>query len=206
MAPPRPPQTPHGARAGSYRPAVAARNGMVAAGHPLAAQAGVQTLVAGGNAVDAAIAVAAALNVVEPNMSGIGGDGFFMIYRADRREVSCVNGTGPAPQAAQRARYLPEGIPSHGIRSVSVPGLVDAWWQAHSRYGALPMARVLEPAIGLAEEGFPISRKLAEAIAGCGGPLTSFLTSAAVYAPTGRPLGAGERLVERDLARTFRHL
>jgi gamma-glutamyltranspeptidase/glutathione hydrolase len=179
---------------------------MVAAGHPLAAQAGVQTLAAGGNAVDAAVAVAAALNLVEPNMSGIGGDGFLMIYDAGRREVTCVNGTGPAPRGATREAFLPDGIPPHGIRSVSVPGLVDAWCQAHARYGVLPLARVLEPAIGLAEDGFPISRKLAEAIAGCGGPLTSFPASAAVFAPTGRPLGAGERLVQADLGRTLRRL
>src|SRR4029079_17225841 len=116
-------QTPHGSRAGSFRPAIAGRNGMVAAGHPLAAQAGVRTLVAGGNAVDAAIAVAAALNVVEPNMSGIGGDGFLMIHWAAKGEVACVNGTGPAPREARRERYLPDGIPSYGARSVSVPGL-----------------------------------------------------------------------------------
>src|SRR6266849_2786817 len=181
-------------------------HGMVAAGHPLAAQAGVRTLVAGGNAVDAAIAVAAALNVVEPQMSGIGGDGFLMIYRADRGEVTCVNGTGPAPREARRERYLPDGIPPHGIGSVSVPGLVDAWCQAHSRHGVLPLEKVLEPAIGLAEEGFPISSKLAQSIAGCGGPLTTFPHSAAVFAPAGRPLGPGERLVQRDLAHTFRRL
>src|SRR5436305_3598001 len=128
-------QTPHGSKAGSYRPAVAGRNGMVAAGHPLAAQAGVRTLVAGGNAVDAAVAVAAALNVVEPNMSGIGGDGFLMIHWAIRGEVVCLNGTGPAPREARRERFLADGIPPHGIRSVSVPGLVDAWCQAHARYG-----------------------------------------------------------------------
>src|SRR5436305_8387682 len=110
-------QTPHGSKAGSYRPAVAGRNGMVAAGHPLAAQAGGRILAAGGNAVDAGIAVAAALNVVEPQMSGIGGDGFLMIYRADTGEVACVNGTGPAPREARRERYLPEGIPPHGARS-----------------------------------------------------------------------------------------
>jgi gamma-glutamyltranspeptidase len=199
-------QTPHGARSGSFRPVVAARNGLVAAGHPLAAQAGIQTLVAGGNAIDAAIAVAAALNVVEPNMSGIGGDGFFMIYDAARREVTCLNGTGPAPSAARRECYLPDGIPPHGIRGVSVPGLVDAWCQAHTRFGVLPLPTVLEPAIGLAEDGFPISRKLAEAIAGCGGPLTTFPPSAAVFAPAGRPLGPGERLVQRDLGRTLRRL
>src|SRR5436190_11864064 len=126
-------EAPHGSRAGSYRLVAAGRNGMVAAGHPLAAQAGVRILAAGGNAVDAAIAVAAALNVVEPQMSGIGGDGFLMIYWASRSEVQCVNGTGPAPRQASRERYLPEGIPPHGIRSVSVPGLVDAWCQAHAR-------------------------------------------------------------------------
>jgi gamma-glutamyltranspeptidase len=179
---------------------------MVAAGHPLAAQAGIRILVAGGNAVDAAIAVAAALNVVEPQMSGIGGDGFLMIYRAGTGEVSCVNGTGPAPREARRERYLPDGIPPHGAGSVSVPGLVDAWSEAHARYGVLPLEKVLEPAIGLAEDGFPVSPKLAEAIAGCGGPLTSFPTSAAVFAPAGQPLRAGERLVQRDLGRTFRRL
>src|SRR5438105_4109142 len=199
-------QSPHGNAAGSYRPVIAGRNGMVAAGHPLAAQAGVRTLVAGGNAVDAAIAVAAALNVVEPQMSGIGGDGFLMIYRAGSREVTCVNGTGPAPREARRERYLPEGIPTHGSRSVSVPGLVDAWCEAHARYGALPLEKVLEPAIGLAEDGFPVSPKLAQAIGGGSGPLTRFPTSAAVFAPNGRPLRAGERLVQRDLGRTFRRL
>src|SRR5712692_7975850 len=181
-------KTPHGATGGSYRPVVAGHNGMVAAGHPLAAAAGIRTLVAGGNAVDAAIAVAAALNVVEPNMSGMGGDGFLMIHWAERGEVACVNGTGPAPREARRERYLPEGIPPHGIRSVSVPGLVDAWCQAHARYGALPLEKVLEPAIGGS------------------GPLTRFTTSAAVFAPNGRPLRAGERLVQRDLGRTFRRL
>lgn len=199
-------RSPHGAIAGSYRPVVAGRNGMVAAGHPLAAQAGIRILAAGGNAVDAAIAVAAVLNVVEPTMSGIGGDGFLMIYQADQRQVTCVNGTGPAPREARREHYLPEGIPPHGIRSVSVPGLVDAWCQAHGRYGVLPLAQVFEPAIGLAEDGFPVSPKLAQAIAGCGGPLTSFPTSAPVFAPNGRPLGPGERLVQADLGRTFRRL
>lgn len=198
-------KTPHGARAGSFRPAIAGRNGMVAAGHPLASQAGVRTLLAGGNAVDAAIAVAAALNVVEPNMSGIGGDGFLMIYWAARGEVACVNGTGPAPREAHRERYLPDGIPSRGLRSVSVPGLVDAWCQAHARFGVLPLAKVLEPAIGLAEDGFPTSPKLASAIAG-GGPLTTFPTSAAVFAPGGRPIRSGEPLIQRDLGRTFRRL
>src|SRR5262249_58146841 len=120
----------------------------------------------------------------EPNMSGMGGDGFLMIQWAADGKISCVNGTGPAPREAHWERYLPEGIPSHGLRSVSVPGLVDAWCQAHARYGALPLAKVLEPAIGLAEDGFPVSPKLAEAIAGGGGAPAGLSGSGPRVAPT----------------------
>src|SRR5690349_15925546 len=120
-------QSPHGIRSDAYRPVVMGRNGMVASGHPLASQAGIRVMQEGGNAVDAAIATAAALNVVEPNMSGIGGDGFLLIYWAERSELRCVNATGAAPQAARRELFLAEGIPPKGIRSVSVPGLVDGW-------------------------------------------------------------------------------
>jgi gamma-glutamyltranspeptidase/glutathione hydrolase len=179
------------------------RNGMVASGHALASQAGVRVMQEGGNAVDAAIAVAAALNVVEPNMSGVGGDGFLMIWWAERGELRCVNGTGAAPRAATRERYLPEGIPMKGMASVSVPGLVDGWLLAHGAYGALPLERVLLPAIGLAEEGFPISYRLAGSLAAEGDPLHSFPSSRAIFTCDGRPLQAGEILRQADLGRTF---
>ena len=131
-------QSPHGITASAFRPSVMGRNGMVTSGHALASQAGIQTLAAGGNAVDAAIATAAALGVVEPAGSGVGGDGFILIYWAQTGQVTAVNATGPAPGAATRARYLEDGgIPMKGIRSVSVPGLVDGWLLAHKRYGAL---------------------------------------------------------------------
>ena len=115
-------QSPHGITASAFRPSVMGRNGMVASGHALASQAGIQALMAGGNAVDAAIATAAALGVVEPAGSGVGGDGFILIYWAETGEVSAVNATGPAPGAATRERYLQDGgIPMKGIKSVSVP-------------------------------------------------------------------------------------
>ena len=196
---------PHGIGYGAHRPVVYGHNGMVCAGHPLAAQAGVATLQRGGNAADAAVAVAAALNVVEPHMSGLGGDGFAMVYRRDGGRLEVINATGPAPLAADRAAYLPDGIPMTGARSVSVPGLVDGWLTLHQRHGRLPLAEVFAPAIDLAEGGFPVSHKLATALAGAP-ELRRFPSSAAVFAPGGRTPRAGELLVQRDLARTFRRL
>ena len=117
------PSSPHGVQFTSHRPDIMGRNGMVASGHPLGSQAGISILQQGGNAIDAAIAVAAAVNVVEPQMSGIGGDGFIMVYRRDLGKVEVANGTGPAPLAATRERYADTGIPEKGLLSVSVPGL-----------------------------------------------------------------------------------
>ena len=98
-------RSPHGVTFESNRPDIMGRNGMVASGHPLASQAGISILQQGGNAVDAAIAVAAAVNVVEPQMSGIGGDGFIMVYRRDLGKIEVANGTWPSPLAATRERY-----------------------------------------------------------------------------------------------------
>ena len=193
---------PHGTRQTAHRPVAYGRNGMVCAGHPLAAQAGIRILQQGGNAADAAIAVAAALNVVEPHMSGMGGDGFALVYRRDSGRVDVINATGPAPAQATRAAYLPGGIPLKGIRSVSIPGLVDGWLRLHDRYGRLTLADVFAPALDLAENGFPIGGKLAQAIAGQPA-LREFSPSAAIFAPHGGPLRAGEMLVQRDLARSF---
>ena len=114
----------------------------MAASHPLASQAGVRILQKGGNAVDASVAVAAALQVVEPLMSGIGGDGFIMVYMRADDTVKVVNGTGSAPYAATRERYLPEGIPLKGVLSTSVPGLLRSWTEAHERYGLLSLSEL----------------------------------------------------------------
>ena len=197
--------SPHGIRYSSHRPVVMGRKGMVCASHPLASQAGVRILQKGGNAVDASVAVAAALNVVEPLMSGIGGDGFIMVYTRADDTVKVVNATGPAPYAATRERYLPDGIPLKGILSMSVPGLLRGWTEAHERYGVLSLSEVLEPAVELAEEGFPVSHTVAKAIA-ADELLCQFPTSAAIFTRDGSPLRAGEILYQKDLARTFQKI
>jgi gamma-glutamyltranspeptidase/glutathione hydrolase len=198
------PHSPHGVNFEAHRPVVMARNGMVCSGHPLASQAGIATLQRGGNAVDAAIATAASLNVVEPLMSGIGGDGFIMVYWKDRDRIEVCNATGAAPYAATIERFArsPEGIPMKGILSASTPALLDGWLEAHQRYGSLPLADLLAPAVDLADNGFPVSHILAQAIAS--DPLLCrFPTSRAVFTRDGRPLRPGEILYQKDLARTF---
>ena len=196
------PQSPHGVNFEAHRPVVMGRNGMVCAGHPLASQAGITILQQGGNAVDAAIATAAALNVVEPLMSGIGGDGFIMVYQKDGDRLEVSNGTGAAPYAATRERYLPQGIPIKGALSVSVPGLVHSWLDAHQKYGSLPLSQVFAPALDLADNGFPVSHFLAQAIA-ADSLLCQFPTSRAVFTRDGQPLQPGQILYQHDLARTF---
>ena len=196
------PHTPHGVSFESNRPVVMGRNGMVCAGHPLAAQAGMAALQRGGNAVDAAIATAAALNVVEPNMSGIGGDGFIMVYNRQAGTVEVCNGTGAAPYATDVDWYRKNGIPAKGILSVSVPGLVDAWMAAHAKYGTLSRAEVFDAAIDLSENGFPVTHVLAGVIAG-DRLLCEFPDSQAVFAPGGAPMRPGQILRQPGLARTF---
>ena len=197
------PHAPHGVNFESNRPVVMGRNGMVCAGHPLAAQAGMAVLQRGGNAVDAAIATAAALNVVEPNMSGIGGDGFIMIYNRQAGAIEVCNATGAAPYASDVDWYRENGIPTKGIMSVSVPGLVDGWMAAHAKYGTLSRAEVFDAAIDLSENGFPVTHVLAGVIAG-DRLIREFPDSQAVFAPGGAALRPGQIIRQQGLANTFK--
>ena len=195
-------QSPHGVKFESNRPVVMGRNGMVCAGHPLAAQAGMAILQKGGNAVDAAIATAAALNVVEPNMSGIGGDGYIMIYNKAQNKIDICNATGAAPYATDLARYQADGIPQKGILSVSVPGLLDGWLAAHEKYATLKLSELFAAAIDLADNGFPVSHVLSRVIAG-DSLLCEFPTSQAIFAPGGKPPAPGQIIYQKNLAKTF---
>ena len=195
-------QSPHGIKFESNRPVVMGRNGMVCAGHPLAAQAGITALQNGGNAVDAAIATAAALNVVEPNMSGIGGDGYIMIYNNAQNKIDICNATGAAPYATDIAWYRTNGIPQKGIMSFSVPGLLDGWMAAHEKYGTLKLSTLFSSAIDLADNGFPVTHVLSKVIAN-DSLLCEFPTSQAIFAPQGKPLQPGQTLYQKDLAKTF---
>ncbi|HLH73348.1 MAG TPA: gamma-glutamyltransferase, partial [Chloroflexota bacterium] len=196
---------PHGIRSEAHRPVVAGMHGMVCSGHPLASLAGMSVLQQGGNAVDAAIAVAAALNVVEPNMSGLGGDGFIMVYNRSTKQVRVMNATGPSPRRATREAYQSTGIPLKGARSVSVPGLLSGWIQVHQALGCQSLLADFSPAIDLAERGFPVSRKLSLGLA-ADPALAQFPSSRAIFTRDGVPLAAGALLVQRDLAQTFREI
>ncbi len=194
--------TPHGINFEAHRPVVMGSRGMVCSAHPLASQAGIAILQQGGNAVDAAIATAAALNVVEPLMSGIGGDGFIMVYQRDGDRLEVCNGTGASPYAADPGRFQSKGIPMKGVLSASTPGLLDACLAVHERYGRLSLSQDMAAAIDLAENGFPVSHVLAQAIAD-EPSLGRFPTSRAIFTRDGKPLQAGQALYQKDLARTF---
>ncbi len=151
---------PYG-RASAGRSPVVARNGMVATSEPQAAQAGLEILRAGGNAFDAAVATAATLAVVEPMMTGPGGDLFVLAYVAKTGELVGLNASGFSPKAVNaqffNKREL-EKVPSTGPFSVTIPGAVDGWATLIEKYGSMPLAEVLAPAIRYAEEGFPVSQ------------------------------------------------
>jgi gamma-glutamyltranspeptidase / glutathione hydrolase len=195
--------SPHHVNQEAYRPVVMGKNGMVCSGHPLASQAGIRVMQQGGNAIDAALAVATALNVVEPHSSGIGGDGFIMIYWRATGRVEVVNATGAAPLSARREEYLPGGIPMKGIRSVSVPGLVDGLLLAHARYGRLSLSADFDPAVSLAEDGFPVSHQLAVKMAS-EVSLRQFSSSRDCFTKQGEPYMAGEIWRQPGLGRSFR--
>jgi gamma-glutamyltranspeptidase/glutathione hydrolase len=156
------------------RSEVMAQHGMVVASQPLAAQAGLQILQHGGNAIDAAVATAAMLNVTEPMMVGVGGDLFAIIYIAKERKIYVLNASGMAPSGATVARFNKlgyawnpknwgpgSGMPAGGILPVTVPGAVWGWQAVLKRFGKFSFKEVLEPAAEYAQGGFPISERIA---------------------------------------------
>ena len=189
----------------SWRPTIVAQHGMVAAGHPLAAEAGMRLLKAGGDAIDAALATWAVQGEVEPGMTGLGADMFILIYLAKTGEVKFINASGFAPQAATIDFYKSKGgIPEDGPLSISVPGAVGGAAHAVQKYGTKPLSEVLAPAIEIAEQGFPISTALAQQLAGGRDKLAKFASTTKVWFKDGKPLAMGDVIVNRDLAKTLR--
>src|SRR3984885_15891413 len=131
----------------NYRALIMGRNGAIGANHPLATQAGLDTLRAGGNAVDASVAISLTLGVVEPGMSGLGGDGFYQVYTARDATSRCYNATGGAPLAALPERFRAKGIAVRGPLSVSTPGLLAGIGAMHAAQGKLPWYQLCAPAI-----------------------------------------------------------
>jgi gamma-glutamyltranspeptidase / glutathione hydrolase len=218
-----------GARAEGWsaqsRSEVMAQHGMVVTSQPLAAQAGLQILKGGGNAVDAAVATAAVLNLVEPMMEGVGGDLFAVIYAAKEHKVYVLNASGTAPTGATVERFNElgyhwnsknwgpaSGMPVHGILPVTVPGTAWGWQEVLRRFGTMNFKQVLEPAAQYAENGFPVSERIAhdwhlpEAL-----PLRGCCTqldpdSVKTWYVNGTPPKPGDIFKNPDLARTFRLL
>ncbi len=187
-------------------PPAEAAHAMVASAHPLATEAGVEVLRAGGNAADAAVTVAFVLSVVEPFSSGLGGGGFTLYFDPEKRQAFALDGRETAPAALTEAlfhpggRYDPELSRSSGL-AVGVPGLVAEMAALHKRFGTRPWATLVEPARRLAAEGFPVSPRLARRLWAHGKSLSP--AARAVFMPGGRPPAVGARLIQADLARTL---
>jgi gamma-glutamyltranspeptidase/glutathione hydrolase len=189
------------------RPDVRGTRGAVVSDHPLASQAGLAVLQEGGNAVDAAIATAAVLAVVRPHMNGVGGDAFALVRPAAEGRVYALNGSGGAGSRATPEHFAElgeEDVPGSGPLSVSVPGAVAAWVDAHERWGSLPLARLLEPAIGYARDGFPVSVRLAYDFRTQGRGLAG--AARELYLPGGAPPEPGSLLRNPALAGTLERI
>ncbi len=188
-----------------HRGVVVAKQGMAAASQPLAVSAGLNVLMRGGTFVDAALATSATLAVVEPSASHIGGDAFVIVYDATTGQTTALNGSGAAPQRAT-LEHFGDGIPLRGLAAASVPGLVDTWFALHEKWGKLPVADLLAPAIGYAEEGFPLSYRMARTCHLSAPTLRPFPDSARIWLPDDTPPLPGQTIRQPELAWTLNQI
>ncbi len=188
----------------AWRPVVMGNHGMVASGHPMASMAGTQILEKGGNAVDAAVAAWTVQGLVEPAMTGLGGDAFVLIYLAKTGEVKFINATGPAPGRATVELYKPKGgIPSSGPLASDVPGALDGIGLALETYGTISYRDAFAPAIEIAKKGFPVSYNVASLLERTKEKLRAFPSTTAIWFRDGRPLKAGEIVVQEGYGTTL---
>jgi gamma-glutamyltranspeptidase len=190
------------------RPVTMGPRGMVTSPHSLASQAGVDVLRAGGSAVDAAIATSAALSVLYPHMTGLGGDAFWLIHDAKTKTVRYLDGGGRAAATGTLDWFRSRGhteVPFRGILSATLttPGAVSSWAEAHAAYGRLPLARNLETAIGYARDGFPVTERVAGFIELVAADLAPYAETMAIFMPDGKAPRAGSLLRNPGLARTM---
>jgi gamma-glutamyltranspeptidase len=190
------------------RPVTLAPNSMVTSPHSLASAAGIDVLRAGGSAVDAALATSAALTTLYPHMTSLGGDAFWLIHDAKTGEVKYLNGGGRAVAAAtleeMQTRKL-EAIPFRGIvpATITIPGALASWVEAHNAYGKLPMSRIVESAVGYARDGIPVTERLAGHISQNRELLSQVAETAAIFLPDGKTPKTGEKITNPNLARTL---
>lgn len=189
-------------------PAYSSR-GMVVAEHPLAALAGRDALRQGGNFADAVIAISAMLSVVTPHLCGLGGDFFGLFWLSEEKRAISLNGSGCSPKGLNasdlRSRFR-KSLPTYSPLTITVPGLVDALWQLHSKFGRLPWRTLWQPAIEVARNGLPVSHKLAAAIAASSKRLAKDEGTRKVFLPHGKPLNVGQTLKQPELAETLKRI
>ncbi|MGA2263852.1 MAG: gamma-glutamyltransferase [Acidobacteriota bacterium] len=191
------------------RSPVLARNGMICTSQPLATAAGLRILQEGGNAVDAAVAAAAVLNVVEPMMTGLGGDMFAIVYWNKTGELIGLNGSGHSPYAMTLDYLKKKGyasMPQDGVDTITVPGAADGWFALIERFGTLKMDRILAPAIEYAEKGFAVSEIIANQWHEQTEKLAKDPWAARTYLPGGKTPAHGEIAYNKNLAATMRQL
>jgi len=194
---------------GQSRSEALGKNGMVATSQSLAVEAGMEILRAGGNAFDAAVATAAALNVVEPESAGLGGDAFILAWSAKDKKLIALDGSGRAPTGATPQRFTGRGdkaVPLTGIDSAVVPGAVDAWDVLLKRYGSMGFKQVLEPAARIAEDGYGVTERIAGEWKGREELLRKDPESAKVYLVDGKMPGLYALHRNPDLAKSMRLL
>ena len=180
-------------------------SGAAATSQKFASEAAVTVLREGGNAADAAVAAAATLNLTEPMSTGLGGDMFALYYDARTRKVTALNGSGRAPAALSIDLLRKQGLdplPSHHAHTVTVPGACAGWCDLIAKHGSLPLARILAPAIRLAEDGFPVAKWSAHGWSGGRSQLKG--PGVGDLLLDGRPPKEGETFRNPALARTFR--
>ncbi len=191
------------------RSLVYGRRGMVCSNSPLAATAGIKVMQEGGNAFDAALAVAATEAVTLVPLSGLGADSFVLLYEAATGQVTGVNSSGVAATGATADYYRSRGyrtMPIDGPHSISVPGEVAAWEEIHRRFCTKPFPQLLDTAIGYAEEGFPVSPGIGRSFEHAVDKLSKFPASAAIYLTDGIPTGEGDILANPDLAGSLKQV
>ena len=191
------------------RKTVYSSGGVVVSISPLAVSAGIRELAAGGNAFDAAVAVAAVEAVTVPPSCGLGGEPFVIMYDAKSGLVHGLNGSGKAPLAASRDFFVERGhrfMPLEGPLAAAIPGEALAWDQIAERFGTRPLSKLLEPAIEYADQGFAISEELARGFEILNPKLARFPESRDIFTRDGLPFLPGDTLIQKDLAETLKQI
>src|SRR5437667_5111414 len=200
----RPAANPHATRSVVY-----GRNGMIATSQPLASVAGLKVMQDGGNAIDAAVTAAAVLAVVEPSMTGIGGDLFAIVYDAKTKTLRALNASGRSAYAASPDVFASRNltrIPNTGVLSVTVPGVVEGWSELLSKYGTIPMSKAVAPAIEYAKNGFAVSEIISGQWKASERKLAADPVSASTFRPGGRAPQPGEIFANPHLAATLQQI